>query len=90
MRGQKDAKESDFFACTPRAEAMRILLTAATLLRYTILTTDSNVAFMQTTVTEGHEILVKAQYVAEKLVWKLRRSLYGMREAALRLPQFFL
>ena len=31
-----DAKHGDFFTYTPRAEAMRILLTAATLLRHTI------------------------------------------------------
>ena len=81
-----DAKQGDFFTYTPRAEAMRILLTAATLLRHTII----SVAIMYTPVKEGHEILVQAppEYGAEGMVWRLRRSLYGLREAAQRFQEF--
>ena len=85
-----DAKQGDFFTYTPRAEAMRILLTAATLLRHTTTTTDFSVAITYTPVKEGHEILVQAppEYGAEGMVWRLRRSLYGLREAAQRFQEF--
>ena len=69
---------------------MRILLTAATLLRHTITTRDFSVAIMCTPVKEGHEILVQAppEYGAEGMVWRLKRSLYGLREAAQRFQEF--
>ncbi|CAK0853235.1 unnamed protein product, partial [Prorocentrum cordatum] len=87
----RDAQAGDFFACTPRTEAVRVLMAAALMLKHVIVTTDFSVAFMHTPVKDGAEIYVEMppEYgMGHGYVWRLKRSLYGLREAALRFQEF--
>ncbi|CAK0857324.1 unnamed protein product [Prorocentrum cordatum] len=87
----RDAQAGDFFACTPHTEAVRVLMAAALMLKHVVVTTDFSVAFMRTPVKDGTEIYVEMppEYgMGRGYVWRLKRSLYGLREAALRFQEF--
>ncbi|CAK0903384.1 unnamed protein product [Prorocentrum cordatum] len=86
----RDAQAGDFFACTPRTEAVRVLMAAAQMLKHVIVTTDFSVAFMHAPVKDGTEIyaVMPPEYgMGHGYVWRLKRSLYGLREAALRFQE---
>ncbi|CAK0788319.1 unnamed protein product, partial [Prorocentrum cordatum] len=83
----KDAQAGDFLACALLTEAAPAPMAAATMLEHSIATTDSSVTFTHTPVKEDAEIyagMTPAYGMGYGFVWKLSKSLYGLREAALR------
>ncbi|CAK0802014.1 unnamed protein product, partial [Prorocentrum cordatum] len=87
----KDAKAGDFFACASRAGAVRALMAAALLLKHVIATTDFSAAFMRAPVKDGADIYVEMPPecgMGRGFAWELKKSLYGLREAALRSQEY--
>jgi hypothetical protein len=90
VKQSRDAKAGDFYACTPRYDAIRVLLAAALFLKTVIMTTDFSAAFRHTPLGDEHEIYVEIplEYgMGRDYVWRRRRTRCGLREAALRFQE---
>ena len=97
LRGfEKDVKDEDVFASTTMTASVRLLFSQATDLRnerYTVFTADVETAFFNGHMKDGDVVYAKTppewqletQDVCKgTVVWKLQKSLYGLRSAPRR------
>ena len=80
---QKVEDLDDTFASTPSLVTLKLLLTLASSFNWTVTCADISTAFLHALIT-GEEILVipPLEYYPEgKTLWKLKRALYGLRNA---------
>ena len=97
LRGfEEDVKDEDVFASTTVTASMRMLLSHATDLRsegYTMFTADVKTTFLDTHMKDGDVVYATPppEWQPETLdpskrtvIWKLQRSLYGLRSAPRR------
>eukprot|EP00971_Amphidinium_carterae_P053612 1056088-Amphidinium_carterae.1 len=90
VRQFRDSDAGDCYANTPRGEAIRVLITIAMQENFVLQCGDFSVAFMHTPIGTDEWVVVMPpeELNLHTKVWRLRKALYGLKEAARRFQDF--
>ena len=88
VRQFNNSMREDVYAGTPTPSSIRILLYVAVLLNLPVNIGDFCVAFMQSKVKENIFVMPPKEFRREGFVWKLKKSMNGIRRASQNFQDF--